>query len=150
MQRHGRIEHQVSAGGVVYRQSEGQLQIVLCGRKDPLLWALPKGTPALGENLEQTALREVREETGLEVAAKVPLGYIEYWFSRLQDSVRCHKKVYFYLMVSTGGDLSLHDTEFDYACWFADSEALKVMTYTSEVGVVNKALIAAREGLVAS
>ncbi len=100
--------------------------------------------------MEQTALREVREETGLEVAVQTPLGYIEYWFSRTQDRVRCHKKVHFYLMVSTGGDTSLHDSEFDQACWFADSEAFKVMTYASEVGIVNKALLAVRGGLVAS
>lgn len=140
----GRIEHQVSAGGVVYREMEGQLEVVLCGRKAPLLWALPKGTPDQGESLEQTALREVREETGLEVVIQTPLGFIEYWFSRTQDRVRCHKKVYFYLMVATGGDPSLHDPEFDLVRWVAEQEAFQAMSYASEVAVVKKALLAAR------
>ncbi|MFH1140306.1 MAG: NUDIX hydrolase [Chloroflexota bacterium] len=144
MPRTARIEHQVSAGGVVYREREGQLEVVLCGRKSPLLWALPKGTPDQGESLEQTALREVREETGLEVAIQTPLGFIEYWFSRTQDGVRCHKKVHFYLMAPTGGAPSLHDPEFDLVQWFAEREAFKAMTYASEVAVVKKALLAAR------
>ncbi|MSQ22167.1 MAG: NUDIX hydrolase [Dehalococcoidia bacterium] len=144
MPRTARIEHQVSAGGVVYRETEGQLEVVLCGRKSPLLWALPKGTPDQGESIEQTALREVREETGLDAAIQTPLGFIEYWFSRTQDGVRCHKKVHFYLMVPTGGDPSLHDPEFDLVRWFAEQEALKAMSYASEVAIVKKALLAAR------
>ena len=150
MPRNGKIEHQVSAGGVVYREREGQLEVVLCGRKSPLLWALPKGTPDQLESLEQTALREVREETGLEVAIQSPLGHIEYWFSRTQDGVRCHKKVHFYLMVPTGGDPSLHDPEFDLVQWYAEQEVFKAMTYASEVAVVKKALLAARGEPVAS
>ena len=139
-----RIEHLVSAGGVVYRERDGLLQVVLCGRKSPLLWALPKGTPDQGETLEQTAVREVREETGLEVAIQTPLGFVEYWFSRTQDNVRCHKKVYFYLMVPTGGDPSLHDPEFDLVQWFAETEVFDAMTHASEQGVVKKALLAVR------
>jgi 8-oxo-dGTP pyrophosphatase MutT (NUDIX family) len=51
----------VSAGGVVCRENDGQLEVLLCGRSSQGLWALPKGTPDQGENLEQTAVREVEE-----------------------------------------------------------------------------------------
>ena len=138
------VEHLVSAGGVVYRKVEGQLEFILCGQKSPPLWALPKGTPDPGETLEQTALREVREETGLEVTIQMPLGSIEYWFFRTQDRVRCHKTVRFYLMVPTGGDISLHDPEFDFVRWFPEPEVIKAMTYESEAGVMEKALSSAR------
>ncbi len=129
---------------------DGRVEIVLCGRKSPLLWALPKGGPDVGETLEQTALREVREETGLEVAIQTSLGSIQYWFFSSQDGVRCHKTVHFYLMTPTGGDLSLHDLEFDLARWFPESEIFKAMTYTDEVAVVKKAISLARSELVST
>ena len=69
-----RVERPVSAGGVVYRVVDGKIEAVLCGRIDTGRWSLPKGTPDPGETLERTALREVREETGLEVAIEAPIG----------------------------------------------------------------------------
>ncbi|MDA1061697.1 MAG: NUDIX domain-containing protein [Chloroflexi bacterium] len=57
-----------AAGGVVYRRSGATIEVVLVARPREGLWALPKGKPHAGESIEQTALREVREETGLEVA----------------------------------------------------------------------------------
>ena len=140
MLRRRQVEHPISAGGVVYRVLDGRLEIALCGLKTPPLWALPKGTPEVGETMEQTALREVREETGLEVAIRMPLGSIQYWFVRTQDGVRCHKTVHFYLMVPTGGDTSLHDPEFDFVRWFPGRETMKVMTYDDEKAIVEKAL----------
>ena len=67
-----KVETLVSAGGVVYRQVDGQIDTVLCGRSIPVHWSLAKGTPDEGETLEETALREVREETGLEVTLDSP------------------------------------------------------------------------------
>ena len=145
-----KVEHPVSAGGVVYRVGNGELEVVLCGRESPPLWALPKGTPDAGETLEKTALREVQEETGLEVDVRTPLGSIEYWFVRSQDGVRCHKTVHFFLMVSTGGSISLHDPEFDYVRWFSESEVFQVMTHANEVAVMEKALALARSETVPS
>ena len=150
MPREGRVEHPVSAGGVVYRAVDGHLEIVLCGRRSPPLWALPKGSPDVGETLGQTALREVQEETGLSVAIQMPLGSTEYWFVRTQDGVRCHKTVHFYLMVPTGGDLSLHDPEFDLVRWFPEPEIFKAMTHDSEAAIVEKALAMARSKPVPS
>jgi len=144
MPRKKKTEHLVSAGGVVYRAVDGHLEVVLCGRKSPPLWALPKGSPDAGETLDQTALREVQEETGLEVAIQTSLGSIQYWFVRSQDGVRFHKTVHFYLMVPTGGDLSLHDPEFDLVRWFPRPEVLKTMTYASEAAIVEKAFSLAR------
>lgn len=144
MPRKGRVEHLVSAGGVVYRAVDGHLEVVLCGRKSPLLWALPKGGPDAGESLAQTALREVQEETGLEVAIQMPLGSVQYWFFRSQDGMRCHKTVHFYLMVPTGGDLSRHDPEFDLVRWVPEAEVFKAMTHASEAEIVKKALSLAR------
>ena len=60
--------------------------------------------PDPGETSEQTALREVAEETGLEVRITGPLDSIEYWF--VQSGTRIHKTVHYFLMEPVGGDLS--------------------------------------------
>jgi 8-oxo-dGTP pyrophosphatase MutT (NUDIX family) len=113
---------------------------LLCGRHSDNLWALPKGTPEPGETIEQAALREVREETGVVVQIEAAVGDIKYWFSRPQEGVRYFKTVHHFLMVPTGGDPSLHDHEFDEVRWVAAGEALKIMTYPNEVKVLRRAL----------
>tara|TARA_Y100000590_G_scaffold160881_1_gene184451 strand:- start:430 stop:864 length:435 start_codon:yes stop_codon:yes gene_type:complete len=135
-----KVEQHVSMGGVVCRRSRHAIEIALCHSKAPVLWALPKGTPEIGESMEQTALREVREETGLEVRILDSLGYIEYSFMRKQDNVKCEKRVHFYLMEPIGGDFSLHDPEFDEVDWHSENDVLKIMTYSDEVRIVEKAL----------
>src|SRR5690606_29795202 len=76
-----RVIDQVSAGGVVYRASGAGPEVVICGNLARGTWSLPKGTPEPGEEFEQTAVREVSEETGLAVKALEPLGSIDYWFA---------------------------------------------------------------------
>ena len=141
-----RVERLVSAGGVVHRVADGKIDIMLGGRGEPRRWTLPKGTPDLGESLEQTALREVQEETGLEVAIEQPLGNINYWFVAPESGVRCHKTVHFYLMSSSEGSTELHDKEYDQVRWFPSDEALKALTFANEAKVVEKALAAIRDG----
>ena len=140
-----RVERPVSAGGIVTRTGSNGVEVLLCGRASPPLWALPKGTPESGETREETALREVSEETGLELRAEGFVDHIDYWFVRSSDRVRCHKTVYFYLMSPTGGDIALHDAEFDDVRWFAAPDALKTMTYGNEAKVVEKGLSMASE-----
>ena len=128
----------MSAGGVVYREDAGTLLIALCGRMRTATWNLPKGTPDGGETVEQTALREVQEETGLEVEIESQLGHIEYWFTR--DLQRFHKKVHFFLMGERGGSFDLHDPEFDVVEWFPAPEAVRSLTFRTESGVVRRAI----------
>jgi 8-oxo-dGTP pyrophosphatase MutT (NUDIX family) len=134
-----RTKRLVSAGGVVFRFRDDRLEIVLCGRTDLDLWGLPKGTPNPGESIEDTAIREVTEETGLHVRIVAPIGTISYWFVRTRERLRYHKLVHHYLMVPIGGDLSLHDHEYDRVAWFAYEEALEHLTYPNEAAIVRKA-----------
>ena len=147
-----RTERAVSAGGVVWRRAADQFEVLLCGRPAERLWALPKGTPEPGETIEQAALREVREETGVTVETDGVVGDIKYWFSRPQDGVRYSKTVHHFLMRPTGGDPGLHDHEFDEVRWVPVGEALKLMSYPNEVRIVRQAidLIRKREGEAAS
>ena len=140
MSRKRSVENMVSAGGVVYGTNDGELEVVVCGRLSPPVWGLPKGTPDPGESREQTALREVTEETGLEVEIDRFIDKIDYWFVRSSDGVRCHKTVLYYLMSPVGGDISLHDHEFDEVRWLPADRAYETMTYENEVDVVKKGL----------
>ena len=102
-------------------------------------WSLAKGTPDAGETMEETALREVREETGLEVQMQEPISSITYWFADRDNAVRYHKTVHFYLMVPVGGGIELHDPEFDVVRWFPIDEALKILIYPNETAVMRQA-----------
>ncbi len=103
-----------------------------------MLWALPKGTPDSGETLEETALRETREETGLEVEIEAPIGSIRYFFVR--GSTRFHKTVHFYVMRPIGGALDLHDREFDEVRWAPVAEGLALLTHATERSMVERAV----------
>jgi 8-oxo-dGTP pyrophosphatase MutT (NUDIX family) len=123
---------------VVHRITEDRHEIVIVHRRSPVLWALPKGTPDSGETIEETALRETREETGLEVALEAPISSIRYFFVR--GSTRFHKTVHFFLMRPIGGDLELHDHEFDEVRWAPIEEAQALLTHATERSVVERAL----------
>lgn len=121
------------------RRSLQGVEVLLCGQmKTPLLWGLPKGTPKPGENLEETARREVIEETGLQVEARRKIGSIRYWF--VKGGVKYHKTVHFFLMAPRGGSIEDHDPEYDVVQWFPAPQALGTLTYKNEVEMVEKAL----------
>jgi 8-oxo-dGTP pyrophosphatase MutT (NUDIX family) len=98
---------------------------------------LPKGTPKAGETVEQVAVREVQEETGLKVRLIAYIGSISYSFVR--DHVRYHKQVRHFLFQAIGGDTSLHDAEYDVVEWFPISEAARRLTYQNEVNILYQA-----------
>ncbi len=133
------VERLVSAGGVLIRGAEGETEIILCGRPKIELWGLPKGTPNAGETLEETALREVEEETGIKPKIVSKIGATQYWFTRPQDKARCSKTVHYYLMTPVSGDTSLHDSEYEEVAWFPIDSAIKKLTYVNDVQMVKKA-----------
>lgn len=106
-------------------------------RRTPRLWALPKGTPDSGETIEETALRETREETGIDVEIERQLRSIRYFFVR--GSTRFHKTVHFFLMRPIGGSTAQHDSEFDEVRWTDLEEALAILNHATERSVVEEA-----------
>jgi 8-oxo-dGTP pyrophosphatase MutT (NUDIX family) len=139
-----RTARATSAGGVVHRSVDGRTQVILVHRRAPVLWALPKGTPDSGETVEETALRETREETGLEVEIEEQLRSIRYFFVR--GSTRFHKTVHFFLMRPTGGSTDAHDAEFDEVRWVDLPEAMALLNHATERSVVEEAGVAIRRG----
>src|SRR5579863_7969733 len=113
------------------------VEIALVGRSHSGIWTLPKGTPQAGETVEQVAVREVQEETGLVVRLISYIGSISYSFVRNQ--VRYQKQVRHFLFEANGGDTSLHDTEYDRVEWFSLAEASRRLTYQNEVNILYQA-----------
>ena len=147
-----------SAGGVVFRRAPfGQpsdantpatatalAEIVLVGRASENFWVLPKGTPRPGESVEAVALREVQEETGVATRIVCKLGSIHYVFHR--RGAQFNKEVAYFLMEACGGDVRLHDHEYDDAVWFPVASAADRLTYENEAAILRQAqpLIAER------
>ena len=122
-----------SAGGIVVSADRERPSLVVGMRRrarDAVTWTLPKGTPDPGESVEETAIREVGEETGLAVRIIEPLPSIEYTF--VQDGVRIHKTVHYFLMEPTGGDLAHHDAEFERVRWVPFDEAGGLLSFATE------------------
>jgi 8-oxo-dGTP pyrophosphatase MutT (NUDIX family) len=122
---------EAAGGAIVAREGDALRLVLIATRRDASVrWSLPKGHFERDETVEQAALREAREETGLEVDLVGELGTVDYWFT--DGDIRYHKFVHFFVMRPVGGDLSLHDDEVVEARWFAWEDALKHMAYPSE------------------
>ena len=129
----------VSAGGVVWRPANGgdQVEVVLV-QTPAQRWGLPKGKPNNGEQLPETALREVSEETGLTVALDRKIGVMRYSFAPGRNG-RIDKAVHFWLMKPTGGALEDHDDEHIDVRWFPLGDALRTVSYRNTVSILEDA-----------
>jgi 8-oxo-dGTP pyrophosphatase MutT (NUDIX family) len=135
-----------SAGGIVIRFAETIPQFVVGRRRrerDGATWTLPKGTPIAGETLEETAVREVGEETGLRVRIVAPLDAISYTF--VQRGMRIHKTVHYFLMEPIGGSLEDHDHEFEEVRWVSFEDAPALLSFETERSLVSLAASRAPE-----
>ncbi|AZP83567.1 NUDIX hydrolase [Mycobacterium avium] len=131
-----RTVHETSAGGLVIdgldgpRESQVAALIGRIDRRGRMLWSLPKGHIELGETAEQTAIREVAEETGIRGSVLAALGRIDYWF--VTDGRRVHKTVHHYLMRFSGGELSDEDLEVAEVAWVPMRELPSRLAYADE------------------
>ena len=130
---------QRSAGGVIYREDEGEMWVVLIATGGGNTWGLPKGLIEKGEEPREAALREVAEEAGLRGAPVADLGHIEYWYRDSESRVLHHKFVQYYLLECVSGDVVDHGWEVDEARWFRIDEALDTVSYENEREVLSSA-----------
>lgn len=138
-------KEQISAGGVAYRRRGRGTEVALISVGEEERWQLPKGLVGRNESPEAAALREVREETGLECEIVAPLETVEYWYFSKGSArrVRFHKRVHFYLMRYLSGETEEHDDEVNEARWVKSGDAAAMLAFKGE----RKALMEALEKL---
>jgi 8-oxo-dGTP pyrophosphatase MutT (NUDIX family) len=131
---------ETSAGGLVVRVEQGEAQVALIGRGrrgGRLRWSMPKGHVELGETLEQTAVREVREETGIVGRIVAPLGSFSYTFT--SDGRRIKKRVHHFLLRAVAGELSDADVEVTEVKWVPVAELARILAFPAERRIARRA-----------
>ena len=121
---------------------QGQANALLISRLDRrkrLIWSFPKGHIEAGETTEETALREVQEETGIAAEILKPLGKVDFWF--MADGHRVHKTVHHFVMRSVGGELSAQVGEVESVEWVPIRTAGSRLAYTDERDLLKRALV---------
>jgi 8-oxo-dGTP pyrophosphatase MutT (NUDIX family) len=132
-------EHHRSAGGLVVRGAT----ILLISTQQGRRWQLPKGHIEDGETSEQTAVREVREETGVTGRVVAALPEIEYWYLE-KGNLRVHKRVDYFLLEYESGDAADFDArEVSGAGWFGWDEGLAKLSFDNERQVAEQARVLA-------
>jgi 8-oxo-dGTP pyrophosphatase MutT (NUDIX family) len=144
------MPREISAGGVVVRRLRGRwwLAAIRPGGKPEGVWALPKGLVGRGEKPEETALREVAEETGVEVTSLGKLGDVRYVYT--WGGERIFKIVSFYLLRYRRGRLGDLPPSLAFevaeARWLPLEEAPKLLAYRGEREMAEQALARLEEG----
>ncbi|HMI69460.1 MAG TPA: NUDIX domain-containing protein [Solirubrobacteraceae bacterium] len=132
-----------SAGGVVVRDEKCVVIVPTRRAADgSKVLALPKGHPEDGESAADAALREVREEAGVESRLVEKLGDVRYWYTR--DGQRIAKVVSFFLLEYLSGEVGDHDREVEDARWLALDRATRELTYEGERDMASRALLRLR------
>ena len=135
------IRDQTSAGGVVYRRENDSPEVVIVSVGGQHRWQLPKGLVDKGENPEVTAVREAREEGGVNSEIVQHIETVEYWYAGLENGIRVrfHKRVHFYLMKYLSGDTKDHDWEVNEARWVPIEDAAAQLAFDNERRVMERA-----------
>jgi 8-oxo-dGTP pyrophosphatase MutT (NUDIX family) len=134
------MKFEFSAGGIVFKKENGKALVLVSQHSQHHGWVFPKGLigdHVKGEQKEDTAIREVEEETGAKGKIIRSLTPIEYWY--VFEGEKIKKTVYYFLMEYVGGDITKHDFEMENVEWLAEDEVKDRLTYASDKKVWQEA-----------
>lgn len=137
----GERMREVSAGGVVYRKRHGGLEILMIEDRYGKM-TFPKGKQEPGETIEETALREIAEETGVRGRIVRPLAVVRYQYVHPREGKTVDKEVHYFLVEATDGAVCPQVEEINEAQWLAPHEAWQRQRehgYDNNVDVLTKA-----------
>jgi 8-oxo-dGTP diphosphatase len=137
------MKFEFSAGGIVYKRKDGQTFILVAQHSQHHGWVFPKGLIDTGETKQQTAIREVKEETGISGKILKTLTPISYWY--VFEGVKIKKTVYYFVMEYQSGDTEDHDFEMERVEWIPSDKVKERLSYKSDKKVWEEA-----EKLIAS
>jgi 8-oxo-dGTP pyrophosphatase MutT (NUDIX family) len=135
------MKFQFSAGGVVFKNSDDKIWILLCQHSQHHGWGFPKGLigdKKDGETKESTALREVEEETGAIGEIVEEVEPVTYWY--VFEGEKIKKTVYYYIMKFVGGDIAKHDFEMENVEWIKQDAVLEQLSFEADKKVFKNAL----------
>ncbi|MCS7243115.1 MAG: NUDIX hydrolase [Candidatus Calescibacterium sp.] len=130
----------ISAGGVIFWKSESNILVCIVKRKGKNVWILPRGRVEMNENMEDTVVREVKEETGIVARVIRKLGVIKYNYYSPYDRLFYDKEVHFYLLKITKQERFIPNDEIQDMKWVTVQDALQILSYEKEKEILLKAV----------
>ncbi len=134
-----RKARQHSSGGILFKKRGNHIRVCLLSKKGGKVWAIPKGRVNEGETLEQTAERELLEETGHRGKVEHLIDAIDYYFFLKENNTFYHKTVSFYLISLIEENAQERDEEADEVRWFDIGQAKSRLSYLNEKKILEKA-----------
>ena len=129
------MKREFSAGGIVFND---QGQVLVTQHSQNKHWSFPKGLIDPGQTSEQAAVREVKEEGGVEAEIVDKVGYSKYVYTLNNEKI--FKVVTYFLMKYISGNIKDHDWEVSDIGWFSPEEALKELSFSQDKELLKKAL----------
>lgn len=133
------MKREFSAGGIVLRQAQdSNVEVLLTKHSQNKHWSFPKGLIDPGQTTQEAALREVKEEGGVEAEILDKVGYSKYVYTFNNEKI--FKVVTYFLMKYKSGDIEDHDFEVEESGWYEVKEALKQLSFSQDKVLLKKAV----------